>query len=352
MKKKLISCITALLLVVTLLVIPVSAENLLIMPAPTAKDPWGITLELTNVTPTGATLTVSHSGDDPTGKLTTGAEYFMLGEAYGLEVWNEGDWEALPLLREWGVLAIGYGIAAGDSREFQLNWEMPYGELPAGRYRVIKDISYQSREAHKTLGTKDYYAEFTITAEETAGWNNPFTDVYPNDTYYDAVKYVYENGLMQGKFANYFAPVAPTTRGQIVTILWRLEKMPVVNYILPFSDISQEYYYTEAIRWAAAEHIVEGYTDSTFRPDMPISRQQLITMLWRYAKYSSVDFSAGENTNILSYNDAFDISEYAMPAMQWACGTGVMCGHENGTLRPLEIANRGETAQMFFNFLK
>ena len=189
--------ITALTLVAVLLVIPASAENLLIMPSPSATDPWGLKLELTNVTSTGATLIVSHSGDDPTGKLTTGAEYFMLGEAYGLEVWNEGDWEALPLLREWVVLAIGYGIAAGDSREFQLNWEMPYGELPAGRYRVIKDISYQSREAHKTLGTQNYYAEFTITAEETAVWNNPFTDVYPNDTYYDAVRYVYENGLMQ-----------------------------------------------------------------------------------------------------------------------------------------------------------
>ena len=344
--------ITALTLVAVLLVIPASAENLLIMPSPSATDPWGLKLELTNVTSTGATLIVSHSGDDPTGKLTTGAEYFMLGEAYGLEVWNEGDWEVLPLLREWVVLAIGYGMAAGDSREFQLNWEMPYGELPAGRYRVIKDISYQSREAHKTLGTKNYYAEFTITAEETAGWNNPFTDVYPNDTYYDAVKYVYENGLMQGKSANYFAPVAPTTRGQIVTILWRIENMPVANYILPFSDVAQEYYYTEAIRWAAAEHIVEGYSDGTFHPDMPISRQQLVTILWRYAKHSSMDVSVGEETNILSYNDVFNVGEYAIPAMQWACGSGVMCGHGDGNLRPLEIANRGETAQMFFNFLK
>lgn len=344
--------ITALLLVVVLLVIPASAENLLIMPSPSATDPWGLKLELTNVTSTGATLTVSHSGDDTTGKLTTGAEYFMLGEAYGLEVWNEGDWEALPLLREWVVLAIGYGIAAGDSREFQLNWKMPYGELPAGRYRVVKNISYESRETRTTLGNRDYYAEFTITAEETAVWNNPFTDVYSNDTYYDAVKYVYENGLMQGKAANYFAPAAPTTRGQIVTILWRIENMPMVNYILPFSDVAQEYYYTEAIRWAVAEHIVEGYSDGTFHPDMPISRQQLVAILWRYAKYSSMDVSVGEETNILSYNDVFNVSEYAIPAMQWACGSGVMCGHENGYLQPLEIAVRADTAKMLTNYLQ
>lgn len=344
--------ITALILVAVLLVIPASAENLLIMPSPSATDPWGLKLELTNVTSTGATLTVSHSGDDTTGKLTTGAEYFMLGEAYGLEVWNEGDWEALPVLREWVVLAIGYGIAAGDSREFQLYWKMPYGELPAGRYRVVKNISYESRETRTTLENKDYYAEFTITAEETAVWNNPFTDVYSNDTYYDAVKYVYENGLMQGKAANYFAPAAPTTRGQIVTILWRIENMPMVNYILPFSDVAQEYYYTEAIRWAAAEHIVEGYSDGTFHPDMPISRQQLVAILWRYAKYSSMDVSVGEETNILSYNDVFNVSEYAIPAMQWACGSGVMCGHENGYLQPLEIAVRADAAQMLTNYLR
>jgi len=217
---------------------------------------------------------------------------------------------------------------------------------------VVKNISYRSREQGKALGSKDYYAEFTITPAETSVWSNPFTDVIHSDGFYHAVRYVYENGLMHGKTETTFAPAAPITRGQIVTILWRLENMPVVNYILPFSDVAQEYYYTEAIRWAAAEHIVEGYTDSTFWPDNPISRQQLTAMLWRYAKYKEMDVSVGEDTNILSYNDVFDISEYAIPAMQWACGAGIMCGHEDGNLRSAETAVRSDTAQMLANLLK
>lgn len=337
--------ITAFLMALSLLMISAAAEDLLIMPAPTAADPWGLTLTLTNVTSTGATLTVTHSGE------ASKAEFFETGVAYGLEVCKDGQWEPLPLLQDWVVVTIAYGIPAGGSRDFEMNWETPYGELPTGTYRVVKNISYRNREQEKTPGSKDYYAEFTITPEETPTWGNPFADVKPSDAFYGAVAYVYEAGLMQGKTESAFAPAAPTTRGQIVTILWRLENKPVVNYILPFSDVAQEYYYTEAIRWAAAEHIVEGYADGTFHPDTPISRQQLTAMLWRYAKHKEIDVSVGENTNILSYNDAFDISEYAIPAIQWACGAGVMCGHENGDLRPAETAVRSDTAQMLTNLL-
>lgn len=337
--------ITAFLMALSLLMISAAAEELLIMPAPTAADPWGLTLTLTNVTSIGATLTVTHSGE------ASKAEFFETGVAYGLEVRKDGQWEPLPMLQDWVVIAIAYGIPAGGSRDFELNWEAPYGKLPVGTYRVVKNISYRNREQEKTPGGKDYYAEFTITPEEPSTRSNPFTDVNPDDTFFEAVEYVYENGLMQGKTESTFAPAAPTTRGQMVTILWRLENMPVVNYILPFRDVAQEYYYTEAIRWAAAEKIAEGYTDGTFRPDVPLSRQQLATMLWRYAQYKEMDVSVGEDTKILSYNDSFDISEYAIPAIQWACGAGVMCGHEIGNLRPAEMAVRSDAAQMLANFL-
>lgn len=336
----------AFLMALSLLVIPVAAEGLLIMPAPTAVDPWGLTLSLTNVTSTGAILTVTHSGK------ASKAEFFETGVAYGLEVRKDGQWDPLPLLQDWVVIAIAYGIPAGGSRDFEMNWEGPYGELPAGTYRVVKNISYRSREQEKALGNKDYYAEFTIAPEETAVWNNPFTDVTQSNAFYHAVRYVYETGLMQGKTETTFAPAAPTTRGQIVTILWRLEHMPVVNYILPFTDVAQADHYAEAIRWAAAEHIVEGYADGTFHPDMPISRQQLAAILWRYAKHKGIDVSVGEDTNILSYNDAFDISEYAIPAIQWACGASILCGHKDGNLWPAETAVRSDTAQMLTNLLQ
>lgn len=338
--------ITAFLMALSLLTIPAAAEELLIMPAPTAADPWGLTLALTNVTSTGATLTVTHSGE------ASKAEFFETGVAYGLEVRKDGQWDPLPMLQDRVVIAIAYGIPPGGSRDFEMNWEAIYGELPTGTYRVVKNISYRSREQEKALGNRDYYAEFTIAPEETSAWNNPFTDVMHSDAFYHAVKYVYETGLMQGKTESTFAPAAPTTRGQIVTILWRLEHTPVVNYVLPFTDVAQTDYYAEAIRWAAAEHIVEGYADGTFHPDMPISRQQLATILWRYAKHKGIDVSVGEDTNILSYNDAFDISEYAIPAIQWACGASILCGHEDGDLRPAETAVRSDTAQMLTNLLQ
>ena len=344
-----------LLLTLSLLILPAAAENLLIMPAPSAADPWGLTMTLRDSSSTGATIVLTQSGGDaslfthPRDELFTGADYW-------LEVQKNDGWEPVEMIPEnlaW--IAIAYRISPNDSQELPVSWETIYGELPAGTYRIGKGVSYRSYQDHEDgilPENRTYYAEFTISPDQTAAWSNPFTDVKRSDDFYAAVEYVYESGLMKGKTETVFDPAGTTTRGQIVTVLWRLENTPVVNYILPFSDVEEELYYTEAIRWAAAEHIVEGYDDSTFRPDAPISRQQLTAILWRYATYTGVDVSVGEDTNILSYHDAFDVSEYAIPAMQWACGAGVMCGHQEGRLRPADPAIRSDTAQMLTNFLR
>ncbi len=177
-----------------------------------------------------------------------------------------------------------------------------------------------------------------------------FKDIFASDWYYEDVMYVCEKGLMDGTGNGMFSPAVTTTRGMIVTILYRLEGEPAGAGAQVFADVPAGEWYTEGVSWAAANGIVEGYGDGKFGPDDPITREQMATILWRYAKYKGIDVSAGESTNILSYNDAFDISEYAIPAMQWVCGEGIIGGRPGGILDPLGQAQRCEVAAILHRF--
>ena len=178
----------------------------------------------------------------------------------------------------------------------------------------------------------------------------PFDDVRRGDWFYDDVRYVYETGLMNGTANRIFAPSISTTRAMIVTILWRLEGSPVVNFAMRFRDVVEDAWYSEAVRWAAANGIVTGYTEQTFGPNDNIAREQLAAILHRYANYKGYDVSVGEDTNILSFDDAQTISGYAVPAMQWACGAGLMQG-SNRKLLPTAQATRAQVAAMLHRFL-
>lgn len=129
-----------------------------------------------------------------------------------------------------------------------------------------------------------------------------------------------------------------------------MEGKPVVNYAMSFGDVAADSWYAEAVRWAASEGIVSGYSDTAFGSNDSVTREQLAAMLWKYAQNRNADVSVGENTNILSYQDAAEISEYAIPAIQWACGAGVMSGKTGGYLDPTGTATRAEAAQMLMKF--
>ena len=179
----------------------------------------------------------------------------------------------------------------------------------------------------------------------------PFRDVPENAWYADAAAYVYKHGLMAGTSGSTFSPEGVTTRGQIVTILWRLSGSPVVNYLMDFDDVDPAAYYAEAIRWATSEGIAGGYGGGVFGPDDPITREQLAVMLHRYAQHEGYDVSIGEDTNILSYADAFTVSEYAVSALQWACGAGIINGTGDGsTLTPQGEATRAQAAMVLMRF--
>ena len=179
----------------------------------------------------------------------------------------------------------------------------------------------------------------------------PFADVPEGYWAYDAIQYVYGEGLMAGTSGSTFSPEGTTTRGQIVTILWRLSGSPVVNYAMDYNDVAEGSYYAEAIRWAASEGIAGGYGGGVFGPDDPITREQLAVMLHRYAQHEGCDVSIGEDINILSYADAFTVSEYAVSALQWACGAGIISGTGDGsTLTPQGEATRAQAATVLMRF--
>lgn len=180
--------------------------------------------------------------------------------------------------------------------------------------------------------------------------NADFLDVSRVDWFYYDVRYVCENGLMNGTSRNRFSPYGTATRGMLVTILYRMENEPRCFGSAAFSDVKPGAYYEKAVIWASQNNIVSGYTDGTFRPDAPVTREQLASILYRYTLYRGQDVSAGETTSLTGYGDAQAVSSYALPAMRWACGTGILQG-ANGKLNPSGLATRAQLAAMLHRYL-
>jgi hypothetical protein len=164
------------------------------------------------------------------------------------------------------------------------------------------------------------------------------------------VKYVTDKGLMNGTGNNQFSPQRTMTRAMLVETLYRLAGKPSATGKSPFSDVKDGSWCADAVIWANTNGIVLGRSDGTFRPNDNITRQQMAAILYRYAKYKGCDVSVGENTNILSYTDALSISEYAIPAFQWAVGAGVINGTSATTLTPKGPATRAQVAAILMRF--
>ena len=186
--------------------------------------------------------------------------------------------------------------------------------------------------------------------EEPEDEGLPFIDVHEGDWFYENVGYVYENGLMNGVSETLFEPNGTVTRGMIVTILYRLEGEPESDYDMPFTDVAEQQWYAGAVRWAAGEGIVTGVSATEFAPDDPITREQFAAILWRYAQSKGYDVSA--SADLTGFLDYGQISEYALPALRWAVGAGVMSGRGDGILAPQGTATRAEAAAMLMRFVE
>lgn len=177
----------------------------------------------------------------------------------------------------------------------------------------------------------------------------PFTDVADGDWFYDAVAYVYDQGIMTGTSDTEFSPNLTTTRGMIVSILNRLEGGPTAE-AAGFTDVADGDWYADAVNWAASEGIVAGYEDQTFRPNDPITREQLAAMLMNYAAWKGEDVSA--RADLSSYNDAASVSSWAAETVQRAVAEGLISGMPGNLLEPQGSATRAQVAAILERFLE
>ena len=184
----------------------------------------------------------------------------------------------------------------------------------------------------------------TVTFEQAP---LPFPDVAEGDWFYDAVRYAYETGLMDGVGDNLFAPNSQTTRAQLVTILYRLEGEPEVSGTSGFTDVEAGTWYADAVAWAAENGIVNGVNDTEFAPGDDLTRQQLVTILYRYAESKGYDVSA--SADLSGYPDAGQVQDYAQPAMAWAVAEGIVEGVD-GNLNPTGDATRAQIATILMRF--
>ena len=190
----------------------------------------------------------------------------------------------------------------------------------------------------------------SFKAETPAPVALPFTDVKSGNWFYDAVKYAYEQGLMTGTSATTFAPNGTMNRAMIVTVLYRLEKSPAVTGASKFTDVPAGQWYSDAVAWAAANKIVNGYDETTFGPMNAVTREQMAAILFRYEQVKGLENVTLEE-NLNRFPDQNKISAYAIPALQWAVGQKIINGNADGTLDPTGTATRAQVAQIFTNLL-
>lgn len=190
----------------------------------------------------------------------------------------------------------------------------------------------------------------SFKAETPAPAALPFTDVKSGDWFYPAVKYAYAQGLMTGTSATTFAPNGTMNRAMIVTVLYRLEKSPAVTGASKFTDVPAGQWYSDAVAWAAANKIVNGYDETTFGPMNAVTREQMAAILFRYEQVKGLENVTLEE-NLNRFPDQNKISAYAIPALQWAVGQKIINGNADGTLDPTGTATRAQVAQIFTNLL-
>ena len=190
----------------------------------------------------------------------------------------------------------------------------------------------------------------SFKAETPAPVALPFSDVKSGNWFYDAVKYAYAQGLMTGTSATTFAPNGTMNRAMIVTVLYRLEKSPAVTGASKFTDVPAGQWYSDAVAWAAANKIVNGYDETTFGPMNAVTREQMAAILFRYEQVKGLENVTLEE-NLNRFPDQNKISAYAIPALQWAVGQKIINGNADGTLDPTGTATRAQVAQIFTNLL-
>lgn len=227
--------------------------------------------------------------------------------------------------------------------------------------RIIPDEGYVLDEVLLNGEKADKHGTFTITDPDKAivigavftaktpkdQWICPFIDVKITDWFYDAVYYAYASLWMNGVSETEFAPNSNVTRAMFVTVLYRVAVWPQSSETRSFIDVPKDTWYTEAVSWASSEGIVNGVSDTEFMPNLDITREQMATILYRYAKASGYDVSISGDPELNRFEDAGSISDWALEAMTWAVSIGLFKGRSDTELAPQATATRAEAATVF-----
>ena len=313
---------------------------------PTYRD-WVITLPAGGILQVGTYTVTAYS---PSQGRTVSGQITVIGDSSSTPTYSV----ILPGRVEGGTVTAKKSYAEeGETFRFTVTpdegWELDTLSVTDNRGTEL-DVKYEGDSVY-SFKMPARRVEIQVSFREIPPESLPFTDIADNAWYADAVRYVYKHGLMAGTSATTFAPDVTTSRSMIATILWRMAGSPVVNYAMTYTDVAQGQWYSEAVRWATSEGIVGGYGNGLFGTNDPITREQFAAMLYRFAQEQGYDVSIGENTNILSYTDVADLSEYAIPATQWAVGAGIINGTGDGsTLTPQGQATRAQAAVMLMRF--
>ena len=302
-------------------------------------------------------------GVEQTGTISAGNGYDVTVDENGnivivkeSEYTGKYSYEIFTKVGENGTISVDRYATEGDDVTITVSPDEAYllDELTVttgGKEVEVKD----NGDGTYTFKMPSADAKIVVTFAEDPDWEPepeepamPFTDVNEGDWFYDVVLYAYDNGLMTGVSATEFAPNQTTTRGMIVSMLARLEGVTNAEDA-GFADVAANDWYATAVNWAASVGVVNGYEDNTFRPNAPITREQMAAILYNYADYKGYDVSA--RADLSDYADAASISSWAEDVLSWANAEGLINGMTATTIDPQGATTRAQTAAMFERFL-
>ena len=305
---------------------------------------------ITYTNPNGGSLPISVLFSDGT------SEVIREESTYQPPYTGKYSYEIFTKVGENGTISVDRYATEGDDVTITVSPDEAYllDELTVttgGKEIEVKD----NGDGTYTFKMPSADAKIVVTFAEDPDWEPepeepamPFTDVNENDWFYDVVLYAYDNGLMTGVSATEFAPNQTTTRGMIVSMLARLEGVTSAEDA-GFADVAANDWYATAVNWAASVGVVNGYEDNTFRPNAPITREQMAAILYNYADYKGYDVSA--RADLSDYADAASISSWAEDVLAWANAEGLINGMTATTIDPQGATTRAQTAAMFERFL-
>ena len=306
---------------------------------------------------------VAGDGVEQTGTISAGNGYDVTVDENGNivivkepEYTGKYSYEIFTKVGENGTISVDRYATEGDKVTITVSPDEAYllDELTVtanGKEVEVKD----NGDGTYTFKMPSADAKIVVTFAEDPDWEPepeepamPFVDVNEGDWFYDVVLYAYDNGLMTGVSATEFAPNQTTTRGMIVSMLARLEGVTSAEDA-GFADVAANDWYATAVNWAASVGVVNGYEDNTFRPNAPITREQMAAILYNYADYKGYDVSA--RADLSDYADAASISSWAEDVLAWANAEGLINGMTATTIDPQGATTRAQTAAMFERFL-